>query len=64
MAKKVVQTDNIVASGKGTTKTQNGKAPVKKKKHGCRNCFITILVFILVIGVAGYFTATFSRANI
>ena len=59
MAKKVVQTDNIVASGKGTTKTQNGKAPVKKKKHGCRNCFITILVFILVIGVAGYFTADF-----
>ncbi len=59
MAKKIVQTDNIVAGGKGTQKAQNGKAPVKKKKHGCRNCLIATLVFILVIGVAGYFTADF-----
>lgn len=41
MAKKVVQTDNIVASGKGTTKTQNGKAPVKKKKLLFYNRFVT-----------------------
>lgn len=46
MAKKVVQPD-----GKGK--------PVKKKKHGCRNCLLSLLVFIVILGVAGYFTGDF-----
>ncbi|MCI8413640.1 MAG: hypothetical protein HFE47_06070 [Clostridia bacterium] len=47
MAKKVVQSDS------------KGKAPVKKKRHGCRNCLITMLVIFVVVGVGVYFTGNY-----
>ena len=46
MAKKVVQPD-----GK--------QKPVKKKRHGCRNCLIVMLVFFVLLGVGGYFTGDY-----
>lgn len=47
MAKKVVQSDS------------KGKAPVKKKRHGCRNCLITMLVIFVFVGVGVYFTGNY-----
>lgn len=44
------------------TKVNNNKkntVPIKKKKHGCRNCFFTMLVFVVIIGVSGYFVGDY-----
>lgn len=47
MARRVVQTEN-----------KKGK-PIKKKRHGCRNCLIALLVFVIVIGAGVYFTGDY-----
>ncbi len=42
MAKRVVQNE------------ADKKKPVKKKRHGCRNCLISLLVFVVVICAGAY----------
>lgn len=46
MAKKVVQ-------------SESKQKPVKKKKHGCRNCLLTLLVFVVVLCAGAYFTGNY-----
>ncbi|MDE7395986.1 MAG: hypothetical protein K2M95_07725 [Clostridiales bacterium] len=34
-------------------------APLKKKRHGCRNCLITTLILIVIFNVGVYFTGNY-----
>ncbi len=54
MAKRIVES-NVKSSD---NKNNKGK-PIKKKRHGCRNCLISLLVFIVVLGAGAYFAGDY-----